>query len=90
MRTVLEIGDDTMKNRYQKGDVLLFDGRKWYVTTAKDLLSEALDAFKAFEEEENRKMADLMQEFGELKAGTSEKLREMAALIRELYDGGNR
>ena len=66
----------------KQGDVIIFDGKDWYVTTKEDLFREYDQKFTQKLEELNEKVEE-MQEF---KEEISDKMIEMAGIIKDFIN----
>ena len=63
-------------------NVLLFDGKQWYVTTKQDLFKE----FATLLNQCNSKLSDLEQQNSEFKREVALELKEMTELIHRLFE----
>lgn len=67
-------------------DVIVYDGKKWYVTTKKDILEETYEILN-LAIEQNRQNKEEIENF---KKNIAEQLLKMAELIENLYDTGTK
>ena len=76
----------TVKNSHKifkptKDDVILYDGKIWYVTTKEQLFKEWTDLLK----KSNAKLEELEQQNKDFKLEVSRDLKEMSDLIEQLF-----
>ena len=63
----------------QKGDVIIFDGKDWYVTTKDDIFSE-------YQEKVDNKLVEIeanLREMEEYKGEISSQVAEMSEIIKQ-------
>ena len=80
MKMILNIKDKRAFNPI-KNDVIVFDGKEWYLTTKEDILSETLDLLKQCREENER----LAQENADFKKEVAAQLLKMSEIIKKMY-----
>lgn len=66
----------------KKGDVILFDGKEWYITTKDDVLQDA----KILLDKCNEKIELLEKQNNEFKAKTSRDILEITETIKKIYE----
>lgn len=66
----------------KKGDVILFDGKEWYITTKDDVLQDA----KMLLDKCNEKIELLERQNNEFKAKTSRDILEITETIKKIYE----
>ena len=79
MKIGLEIKNASQVFKPKKGDVILFDGKNWYITTKEDI-------FREYEEKVDSKITEVNNELNELrayKAEVSKQIKKMAEAIRK-------
>ncbi len=84
MKTVLTIKNLSKMKTLKSDDMVLYDGKNWYVTT-----KEAI--FKEYQEKVDKELAALKKEKDDLKASNDEfqlnvakQINEMSSLIEQL------
>lgn len=65
-----------------KGDVIMYDGKNWYITTKEDLFKEYQDKIDARIAEADRKLAEV----DTFKAQISSQLIEMSEIIKKFVN----
>ena len=80
MKMVLNIKDKRSLHPI-KNDVIIFDGKDWYLTTKEDILSESLELLRKCREENER----LAQENSEFKTQVASQLLKMSEIIKNMY-----
>ena len=92
MKIAIDVTNTTKKAKPDKDDLLLYDGRKWYITTKKEVfnelenkINEAIVRYSNKYNELALKYAKLEEENREFKAKVSSQMLEMAKLIEDLY-----
>ena len=63
----------------KKGDVIIFDGKDWYVTTKDDIFAEYQEKVNAGLQEVQRELQELRRYKGEV----ASQMAEMGTLIRD-------
>ena len=74
----LEIKNGSKALKPKKGDVIIFDGKEWYVTTKDDI-------FREYQEKMDEKLAEIERELVELrqfKREVSEQIIEMSEIVK--------
>lgn len=82
LKVGLEIKNGSKIFKPQKGDVVIFDGKEWYVTTKDDI-------FKEYQNKVDAKLADVEKELKALrqyKAEVASQIAEMAAVIKQFVE----
>jgi len=82
LKVGLEIKNGSKIFKPKKGDVVIFDGKEWYVTTKDDIFKEYQDKVDAKLAEVNIKVAEMEQ----YKKDTSAQIAEMAAVIKQFVE----
>jgi len=85
MNVVLDVKNGSALKKPSKDNLILFDGKKWYVTTRQEV-------FEEYEQKVDKKLAEieevktrLEQENSDFKKKVSKDIVEMSQIIRELY-----
>ena len=66
----------------KKGDIILFDGKEWYITTKDDVLQDA----KILLDKCNEKIELLEKQNNEFKTKTSKDILEITETIKKIYE----
>ena len=77
--------------RPTRNDVILYDGKEWYVTTKEDLFKDFNDRIEEREEEFEKRMKklnDALKEFEQIKVDNAKQIAAMSKTLRELISGG--
>lgn len=82
LKVGLEIKNGSKIFKPKKGDVVIFDGKEWYVTTKDDIFKEYQDKVDAKLAEVDIKVAEMEQ----YKKDTSAQIAEMAAVIKQFVE----
>ena len=82
MRVALDIKNMSRLIKPTKNDVIIYDGKQWYVTTKDDLLKEAHDMV----EECRRTLNEIKAENQEFKRQTSKDIDDIVDTTRKLLD----
>ena len=75
----LKIKNASRAMKPKKGDVIIFDGKEWYITTKEDI-------FKEYEEKVDKKLAEVSQkliEIAKFKQEVSENMVTMSETIKD-------
>lgn len=91
MKIGLEIKNPKRAIKPHNGDVILYDGKQWYVTTKEELFYELESKLKNKEKELDNKIAECdkkINEMNELKKKNAEQILNIAAIVQKLVEGG--
>lgn len=91
MKLTLDVKNFKRIIKPTKNDVILFDGKQWYVTTRDDLFEELSRKFDEREMEIENKLNELnnvMAEFRQIKVENAKQISTMSQTIRDLISGG--
>ena len=80
MRVALDIRNMSKLTKPTKNDVIVYDGKEWYITTKDDLLKAAMDLVHKCEQT----LADIKQENQQFKEETSSNIKEIADTAQNL------
>lgn len=86
MKLGLNIRNPKKAIRPSTNDVIIYDGKEWYVTTKEDLFREFDKRINTKEKELNDKIAECnskIAEMNELKASTAKQILEIANAVRQ-------
>ena len=86
MKIGLEIKNPKKAIRPSRNDVILFDGKEWYVTTKEELFKEFEGRLNAKEKELDDKIAECNQkilELKDLKKANAEQILKIASIVEE-------
>ena len=92
MKLTLDVRNVKKIIKPTKNDVILYDGKEWYVTTKEDLFKDFKDRLDEREEELEKKSALLdkkMKEFDQIKKENAKQIADMARTLREHITGGS-
>lgn len=78
LKVGLEIKNGSKIFKPSKGDIIIFDGKEWYVTTKDDIFAEVNAKMQTMENE-----LQLMREF---KSEVSSQIAEMGKIIRDFIN----
>lgn len=81
MKLTLDIKNISGVVKPEIGNVILFDGNKWYVTTKEDIIKETLELL----ENSKKELERLKKENESFKKDVASQLLEMSELIKTLY-----
>lgn len=82
MKVALEIRNLSKLKNPTKNDVIIFDGKEWYITTKEEILKEANDLLL----ECKRELASVKRENKEFKQQTSKDILELTDTVRALLE----
>ena len=82
MKVALEIRNLSKLKNPIKNDVIIFDGKEWYITTKEEILKEANDLLL----ECKRELASVKRENKEFKQQTSKDILELTDTVRSLLE----
>lgn len=82
MKVALEIRNLSKLKNPIKNDVIIFDGKEWYITTKEEILKEANDLLL----ECKRELAGVKRENKEFKQQTSKDILELTDTVRSLLE----
>lgn len=82
MKVALDIKNMSRLIKPTENDVIIYDGKQWYVTTKGDLLKEAHDMV----EECRRTLNEIKAENQEFKRQTSKDINDLVDTTRKLLD----
>ena len=82
MKVALEIRNLSKLKNPIKNDVIIFDGKEWYITTKEEILKEANDLLL----ECKRELASVKRENKEFKQQTSKDILELTDTVRALLE----
>lgn len=82
MRVALEIRNLSKLKKPTENDVIIFDGKEWYITTKEEILKEANDLLLACKQE----LANMKKENKEFKQQTSKDILELTNTVRSLLE----
>lgn len=82
MRVALDIKNLSKLKQPTKNDVMIYDGKEWYVTTKEDILKETNDLLLKCKEE----LANMVKENHEFKQQTSKDIVELTATVKKLLE----
>ena len=82
LKVGLEIKNGSRVLKPKKGDIVIFDGKEWYVTTKNDIFREYQEKVDAKIAEVNAKVAE-MEEY---KRETAAQIAEMANVIKQFVE----
>lgn len=91
MKLTLDIKNFKRIIKPTKDDVILFDGKEWYVTTKKDLFEELSRKFDEREIEVENKLSEIknvIEEFKQIKVENAKQISTMSKTIKDLISGG--
>lgn len=83
MKIVLDVNDCSKIIQPNTNAIVLYDGKKWYVTTKQNIFSEYEDKIVKL----NTAYEKLVEENKQFKSAVSKQINEMADLIQNLYSG---
>lgn len=87
MKIGLDVKNPGKALKPSKGDVMLHDGKQWYVTTKEDLFKEFLLRLETKEKEVDRKLKDCddkIKEMNEQRKKNAEQLIQLGEIIEGL------
>ena len=82
LKVGLEIKNGSKIFKPKKGDVVIFDGKEWYVTTKDDI-------FKEYQDKVDAKLVLVEEKVAEMeryKRETAAQIAEMAAVIKQFVE----
>ncbi len=82
MRVALDIKNLSKLKEPSTNDVIIYDGKQWYVTTKDDILKEANDLLLECKEE----LAKTKRENQEFKQQTSKDILELTDTVKKLLE----
>ena len=82
MKVALEIRNLSKLKNPIKNDVIIFDGKEWYITTKEEILKEANDLLLECKQE----LASVKRENKEFKQQTSKDILELTDTVRTLLE----
>lgn len=82
MKVVLSVKNNSKVIKPIENNVILYDGKQWYVTTKEKLFEE----WTSLLNECNSKLEDLEKQNTEFKKEVSSQLKEMTELIQKLFE----
>lgn len=82
MRVALEIRNLSKLKKPTENDVIIFDGKEWYITTKEEILKEANDLLLECKQE----LANMKKENKEFKQQTSKDILELTNTVRSLLE----
>ena len=82
MRVALDIKNLSKLKEPSINDVIIYDGKQWYVTTKDDILKEANDLLLECKEE----LAKTKRENQEFKQQTSKDILELTDTVKKLLE----
>lgn len=91
MKLTLDIKNFKRIIKPTKDDVILYDGKEWYVTTKKDLFEELSRKFDEREIEVENKLSEIknvIEEFKQIKVENAKQISTMSKTIKDLISGG--
>ena len=91
MKLTLDIKNFKRIIKPTKDDVILFDGKEWYVTTKNDLFEELSRKFDEREMEVENKLNEIknvIAEFKQIKVENAKQISTMSKTIKDLISGG--
>lgn len=84
MKIVIDLKDSAKTQSFKKDDVLLFDGKKWYVTTKSSLLEDLEKRYNLAVAKIDRKMAELDQKYATFMQQYNEQNAKLLPIIEHL------
>lgn len=82
MEVMLDIKNVPKVMNPTQDNVIVFDGKKWYLTTKESLLSDAYDLLQECKSE----LESIKKENKEFKSNVSTQLIKMSNAIKKLYE----
>ena len=82
MRVALDIKNLSKLKEPSANDVIIYDGKQWYITTKDDILKEANDLLLECKEE----LAKTKRENQEFKQQTSKDILELTNTVKKLLE----
>ena len=82
MRVALEIRNLSKLKKPTENDVIVFDGKEWYVTTKEEILKEANGLLSECKLE----LASMKKENKEFKQQTSKDILELTETVKKLLE----
>ena len=82
MRVALDIKNMSKLTKPTKNDVIVYDGKEWYITTKDDLLKEAMDLVHKCE----NTLEEFKQDNLEFKAQTSKDIKDITDTAGKLLE----
>ena len=79
LKVGLEIKNGSKIFKPKKGDVVIYNGKEWYVTTKEDIFKEYQDKVDA----QLKEVEDAVKELETFKAEVSSQLIEMSEIIKQ-------
>lgn len=83
MEVMLDIKNVPKAIKPTKDDVIVFDGKTWYITSKESLFKEAYKLI----DEAKAELEKMRKENKEFKTKVATQLYEMSELIKKLYEG---
>ena len=91
MKLGLEVKNTKKAIRPSKNDVILYNGKEWYVTTKEELFKEFEERLNAKEKELNNKIEECNAKLGEMneaKKKNAEQILKIAAVVENFVKEG--
>ena len=91
MKLGLEIKNTGRAIRPSKNDVILYDGRQWYIITKEELFKEFEERLNSKEKELNNKIEECNAKLGEMneaKKKNAEQILKIAAVVENFVKEG--
>ena len=82
MKVVLSVKNTSKIINPSENDVILYDGKQWYVTTKEEMFKE----WTVLLNQANQKLQDLEDQNTQFKKEVGSQLREMTELIHKLFE----
>lgn len=80
MKIVLNVKDKRAFNPI-KNDVIIFDGKEWYITTKEEILKESLDLLNEIRDELNK----IIKENSDFKKDVADQILTISEVVRQMY-----
>ena len=80
MKIVLNVKDKRAFNPI-KNDVIIFDGKEWYITTKEEILKESLDLLNETRDELNK----IIEENSDFKKDVADQILTISEVVRQMY-----
>ena len=87
MEVMLDIKNIPKAMQPTTNDVILFNGKTWYLTTREALLKEAYDLLKECKNNCEKSLNEIKAENNEFKRTTADQMKRLVELVEKLYEG---
>lgn len=81
MNLALNVITNKKAIRPSKDNLILYDGKNWYITTKQDVFKEMVD----YVNKANEELEKLKQETAQFKLDTAEQILKLTNLVNQLY-----